>query len=344
MRLSSGTPEDLAVVKVRVGSLLDSDSPRLLGEDQDHVHALVGVEDRLPPIIVHRETMRVIDGMHRLHAARLRGDKEVDARFVDGDEASSFVLAVSTNIRHGLPLSLADRKAAASRIISSYPQWSDRRIAAVAGIAAKTVAAIRACPADGEQQLDTRVGRDGRARPVNGAERRAAAAKLMGDNPGASLREIAREAGISAETARDVRARLGRGDAPVPIRQDAAAARIGQSARGRPPAERPGGSRMPRSDGISLLQALLADPALRSKESGRSLLRMLAGWRVIEEHRRQLVEAVPAHRVASVADAARACARAWHDFADHLDQHGKTIAKGNPADRPASTPPSAARG
>lgn len=333
-----GDLDGLAVVKVRVGSLLDSDSPRLSGEDLGHVRALAGVEGPLPPIIVHRQTMRVIDGMHRLRAARSRGDKEVDARFFDGDEASSFVLAVQANILHGLPLSLADRKAAASRIISSYPQWSDRMIAAVSGVAARTVAAIRACPTGGGHQLDTphaRVGRDGRVRPVNSAERRSTAARLMADSPDASLREIAREAGISPETARDVRARLRRDDGPVPLRRDAAGEGVRRPARVRPLAQASGAS----PDGMPVLRALMADPALRLTDSGRSLLRMLASYRVLEEHGIQLTETIPAHRMASVADAARACARAWQDFADRVDQRRKVISKANWADRRPSGSP-----
>jgi hypothetical protein len=57
--------------------------------------------------------MRVIDGMYRLLAARMRGDSEIEARFFEGDDASSYVLAVKSNVEHGLPLSLADRKVAA---------------------------------------------------------------------------------------------------------------------------------------------------------------------------------------------------------------------------------------
>jgi hypothetical protein len=37
------------------------------------------------------------------------------------------VLAVQVNVTHGLPLSLADRKVAASRIIDCYPGWSNRQ-------------------------------------------------------------------------------------------------------------------------------------------------------------------------------------------------------------------------
>jgi hypothetical protein len=63
--------------------------------------------------------MRVIDGMHRLRAAQLRGDHGVEVKFFDGDADEAFIAAVRANITHGLPLTLADRKAAAQRILAA---------------------------------------------------------------------------------------------------------------------------------------------------------------------------------------------------------------------------------
>ncbi len=127
---------------VPVSALQDADSPRISGEDAEHVRRLAEVA-QWPPITVHRPSMRVIDGMHRLNAARLRGQGEIEVRFFDGTAPEAFVLAVRLNTRHGLPLSLSDRKAAADRILASHPQWSDRLVASVTGLAAKTVAEIR---------------------------------------------------------------------------------------------------------------------------------------------------------------------------------------------------------
>ncbi|MFI1416136.1 ParB/RepB/Spo0J family partition protein [Streptomyces sp. NPDC020707] len=121
----------------------------------------------LPPITVHRPMMRVIDGYHRLKAARLRGESRIVARFFDGDETAAFVLAVRLNVRHGLPLALADRKRAAERIVASDPQWSDRRVASVTGIASGTVGDIRKRVVRGPE--GRRLGRDGRVRPVDGS-------------------------------------------------------------------------------------------------------------------------------------------------------------------------------
>ncbi|MEV4258891.1 ParB N-terminal domain-containing protein, partial [Spirillospora sp. NPDC049652] len=128
---------------VAIGSLRPADSPRLRGEDREHVFRLVGVETPLPPILVHRPTMRVIDGMHRLRAAMLRGDTHIEAVYFDGTAAEAFARAVELNITHGLPLTIADRRAAAARILAAEPESSDRAVAARTGLSARTVAAVR---------------------------------------------------------------------------------------------------------------------------------------------------------------------------------------------------------
>ncbi|MEU8378582.1 ParB/RepB/Spo0J family partition protein, partial [Streptosporangium sp. NPDC048865] len=97
------------VETVPVRSLLSADTPRSMGEDLRHIRLLSSLETVLPPVIVHRSTMRVVDGMHRLRVAMLREDREIRVRFFDGDERDAFVIAVRENIAHGLPLSAADR-------------------------------------------------------------------------------------------------------------------------------------------------------------------------------------------------------------------------------------------
>ena len=95
---------------VEIGSLAPADSPRLAGEDGEHAARLAETPDELPPILVHRPTMRVIDGMHRLQAARLRGRETIETEFFDGSAEDAFIQAVTVNTRHGLPLTLADRR------------------------------------------------------------------------------------------------------------------------------------------------------------------------------------------------------------------------------------------
>jgi ParB-like chromosome segregation protein Spo0J len=321
-------PLQLHNARVRIDALRGSDSPRLQGEDLFHVRMLAEMEGGLPPIIVHRQTMRVVDGMHRLRAAQLRGLDHMDVRFVDGDAASCFVLGVEANVRHGLPLSLEDRKAAARRIVSSHPQWSDRRIASATGLAARTVASLRQpATGEGDQLAAVRVGRDGRARPVNGAERREVASRLLAENPKASLRAIAREAGVSPETVRNLRARLGRPRNPaVDSHHEGPQGRSDVSSRGHRPCRETRAATWDDSSsrsGGSALPILLADPAVRSTEVGRALLRLLHGSAAITQYRRRIPVIVPGYCVPLVAEAARECAQLWRELADYLDNCGE---------------------
>src|SRR4051794_21642932 len=100
--------EQAPVETIAIRSLRTARTPRLSGENPDHVRTLAETDGTLPPIIVHRPTMRVIDGMHRLRAAQWCDRDEIEVRFFDGSETEAFVLAVQSNIVHGLPLSVAD--------------------------------------------------------------------------------------------------------------------------------------------------------------------------------------------------------------------------------------------
>ncbi|MCX4745120.1 ParB N-terminal domain-containing protein [Kitasatospora sp. NBC_01287] len=155
-----------SVELVPVDTLHPADSPRLSGQDEDHVLLLAQCTTPLPPILVQRGSRRVVDGMHRWRAAQLRGDTEIEVVYLDGSDDEAFVRAVEANTRHGLPLSLGDRKAAAARILTTRPEWSDRAIAAMAGLSPKTVATVRRRATEEIPQLPARVGRDGKVRPL----------------------------------------------------------------------------------------------------------------------------------------------------------------------------------
>jgi len=288
------------VTKVPIALISDGASPRRSGPDLEHIRALAESDDPLPPILIQRSTMSVIDGMHRVLAAKMRGQEEIEARLIDGDQAICFVMAVSVNVKHGLPLSLDDRKAAAKRIIRFYPSWSDRKIASVSGLAARTVAGLRDHPSLEDNHPEGRIGRDGRARPVNAAERREIAAEIIGKRPDASLREIARHAGISPETARKIRRQLCNGTTVQQLHNSVSA---------------PAGSQPENADQSFALHALRRDPALRSKERGRLLLRMLSVLEVLEENADQILSDISLHDMRWVAEASRACSHAWERFA-----------------------------
>jgi hypothetical protein len=308
----------LPVERVPIESILVADSPRLAGESAEHAQLLAQSDETLPPIIVHRDSMRVIDGMHRLKAAELRNQREIDVRFFDGDEDEVFVLAVRANTKHGLPLTRADRTAAATRIIRSHPQWSDRMIAGITGLSPKTVGGTRRRLTEELPRLNTRLGHDGRVRPVDSAEGRRLTARFIIDNPDATLRQVAKGAGVSLSTARDVRNRIRRGDSPMLPKR-------GERADGPVPGEQRETvePQAPARDGFpgaaQILPILKRDPSIRYTDQGRLLLRLLdANTMLRPDQWAGLIDNVPPHCRRLVASAARECSEVWRQVAHQV--------------------------
>lgn len=290
------------VTLVPIAALRRTGSPRSNGLDTAHVRRLAEATGPLPPILVHRPTMQIIDGFHRVAVAIALLRDEIEAHLFDGPAESAFVLAVRANVSHGLPLSLTDRREAASRILDRHAQLSDRAIASSTGLSAKTVAGIRRARG-GQAHVPSRMGRDGRLRPLSTATGRHLAAELLTARPTASLREIATATGVSPGTVRDVRLRLARGESPVP-----AGRRM----------SRPTTTSAERVDVTALVSTMSRDPALRMTEAGRELLRWLHLHAVDISDSAKLVEAAPEHCVGQLVEIANRCSANWAAVASEL--------------------------
>ncbi len=297
-------------ISLPVAVLRTADSPRRDGEDSEHIRLLAAAQGPLPPITVHRATLRVIDGMHRLRAAQSRGSETIRATFFEGDEADAYVLGVRLNIQHGLPLSREDRIAAARRIMASHPDWSDRLIASATGLAASTVSGLRKRSTDNAEQSNRRLGHDGRVRPLSAAEGRRRAADIMAREPESSLRDVASRAGIALGTAKDVRDRLRRGQSPVP--DGSGPPGNAAVAVNRVPAE-------PARPDPSEPSRLLRDPTLRYTDQGRLLLRLIHAHPCDDQKWESMAGAVPTSQAKTVARLAREFAREWKRLADLLE-------------------------
>ena len=198
--VSAENPErEVALVGIDllVGAMI---SPRHGPPDAGHVRALREVVDLVPPILVHRQTMAVIDGAHRLAAARESGRTEIRVTFFDGDVLDAFVLAIQANSTHGRPLSIGERKGAARVLLEQGPDRSTRWIASVCGLAPSTVEVLR--PAT--RRAQRRIGQDGRSRPVEPRSLQAAITERIEAEPSASVRQIATDLGVSPATVRRV--------------------------------------------------------------------------------------------------------------------------------------------
>ncbi|WP_159394926.1 ParB/RepB/Spo0J family partition protein [Streptomyces sp. 2323.1] len=277
-----------------VDLLIAADTPRLNGVDLSHVHLLAQLGE-FRPLLVHRQSMCVIDGMHRLAAAKLLGWATIDVRFFAGSVEDAFVEAVRANSAHGLPLTLADRKAAATRILRAHPAWSDRMIAGLVGLSPKTVGVVRQRLTEDVPQSAARVGRDGRVRRMPAHTLPCEAAR----GPGGEMGQHCVPAAVAAESDRSAPA--------APAKRPHAASSIPDLRQ-----------EVDRERSQTTLAALIQDPSLRMTETGRFLLRLLELHLGRTQEWEQALANVPPHRAGSVADLAGECAKAWLDFQERV--------------------------
>jgi ParB-like chromosome segregation protein Spo0J len=311
------------------------------GLEQDHVAALMETASQWPPIVVWGDECLVVDGAHRVAAARRLGHRRIPAvRFV-GSADDAFVESVHRNVAHGLPLTVSDRKRAASRVLTSHRNWSDSRIGYVCGLSGKTVARLRrdGSPLELESATEVfhvhrRIGLDGKARPArrDGTQERIRLALL--DNPGATLRTIARAVGASPETVRTVRARLATDHTDVTASVATADASLDKSAsiariydrtvdrpgRAEPSRAEPSRAEPGRADGTSRVTRSDwdGDSALLTCDDGGEFAQWFALHNVDDEWHR-FVGVVPVGRIYNVVDEARRRAAAWNSFASLLE-------------------------
>jgi ParB-like chromosome segregation protein Spo0J len=310
-----GSAERLEVLPV--DQVREGEGVRSRGLDEGHVAALMETAGEWPPVVVWGEQNLVLDGAHRLTAARRLGQATIVAiRFI-GTPDEAYVESVSRNVQHGLPLSMVDRRRAATRVLAKHPDWSNRRIASVCGLSDKTVARMR--PARGQDdrqggvivEIERKVGKDGKARPTNSRALRDRIELALAKNPQASLRTIAAAAGASPETVRSVRARAADG---VP--------RLGASHRSALAAG-PGSW-----NGTKVVKSVAKlTPGHSCWEADQALLTCgdngeFAHWfgrNRIDDEWHAYVWSVPVGRIFEVVDEARRRAASWNSFATLLE-------------------------
>jgi ParB-like chromosome segregation protein Spo0J len=303
---------------------------RQSGTDAAHVQLLADAASagELPAILVQKDSLRIVDGMHRIEAAKLRGEENINARFVDCSDEEAFLLAVKANTLHGLPLSRADRIAGGKRILEWHADWSDRAVAAAAGLSAKTIAGLRRCSGGEVQDLDKRLGRDGKRRPVASIEGRKRAAEYLAARPDASVREVAREADVSLGTVHDVRSKLRRGLDPTLSRRRSSPDRAANGSvrdADRDWSSPRNNARLPirRQSNLTpswpvISPKLANDPAIKYTGDGREFYRWMSMRMMQPGEWKDFVDAVPPHWAEDISVVAESVSCAWRDFAAQL--------------------------
>ena len=298
------TPVEHRTFDLLIDSVTCGDSLRSNGLDPTQVALLAESDGYWPPILVWGEHNEVVDGAHRVAAARrLRHPTVVAVRFV-GTFEEARIEAVRRNTQHGLPLILEDRRRAARWILAQHPEWSDRRVAAVTGLSGKTIARVRidapSTVGDRDRKvigINHRVGVDGVARPVRSEEARARIMRALEKCPEGSLRKIAVVAGTSPETVRRVRATLHSANGAVD----------GSIIVEPPERERPRSS------------VWETDPAFATCDNDGRFTQWFSRTSVDYDECRRHASAIPFGRIYEVVDEARRRANAWHAFATSLE-------------------------
>jgi ParB-like chromosome segregation protein Spo0J len=283
------------VVWLETAALRSGPSLRAGGLDSGHVAALAEMDGRWPPIVVRGGDNVIVDGRHRVAAAGMLGRTTVAAVWFHGTDEDLYAEAVRRNVEHGLPLTIDERKGAAGRLLANHARWSDRRIAGICGLSARTVARLRTAGSDGagDGSSEIRVGRDGRLRSMRPESTRERILEAVKASPEASLRAIARAVGTSPETVRRVRQRAhNRSGQSI----DAAAERVAAKA-----------------DLVAV-----GDPALASRSDGHRFASWFKQTSAVVDWTRH-VEAMPLSRIYEVADEARRRADAWTHFAEAVE-------------------------
>jgi ParB-like chromosome segregation protein Spo0J len=306
------------VEEIRLSQLRMGEGVRTGGLDQEHVDLLMESVDSWPPIVVWGEGLVIVDGCHRVESARRLGRYTVAAVRFLGSPEEAFIEAVRRNVIHGLPLSVADRRRAARRVLVRNPEWSDRRIGSLCGLSDKSVGRLRRLVSGGIMAVDRRIGLDGRVRPVQPGEVRARVKEALADNPEGSLRAIAAVAGASPETVRSVRAGLHGAGTSSEDTEPLKASPRRETETMTLPVLSVLLQRQERTEVDRPSRDWLSDRALNACDDGARFVRWFASTNVMEEWR-NFAWNVPLGRVYEVEDEARRRAAAWASFASLLE-------------------------
>lgn len=180
-----------------------------LAEERIALFASLYLEDseqsdrQLPPVslIETREGELLLgDGFTRVEAARRAGLDAILAETRPGSMRDAILLSITENSDHGAPLTLAERKRAAERLLADaeWGQRSDRELGRTAGLDGQTIARIRgelAAATVRDQRLVERGGIRYKMRP----RAKVVARSSVGNKPDQRRRPVVTTSGPSAD-------------------------------------------------------------------------------------------------------------------------------------------------
>jgi hypothetical protein len=113
----------------------------------EHYRQILESDNDLDPVIVFHDgqTNWLSDGFHRIEAYKKADQTQIPTDVRHGTRRDAILYAIEANAKHGLCLSLAERKNAATTLLqdTEWSQWSDRKIGKICGINHETVRSLR---------------------------------------------------------------------------------------------------------------------------------------------------------------------------------------------------------
>ena len=136
-------------VQLRISDikLLTSLQIRLLNED--HVQSLMETPDNMEPIVVYDLTDKpydqpvLVSGHHRRQARLNLGQDQIWCERREGNFSEALIEAIVSNTKHGLPLTLEEKKSACRLYLTQFPEHADSRVSKSVSLSDKTVHNIR---------------------------------------------------------------------------------------------------------------------------------------------------------------------------------------------------------
>lgn len=123
--------------------------------------------ESLPPVVVAmiEDAPYLVDGLHRIEAAKKIGRTEIDAECFEGTRDDALRVALAANQKHGLRPTNADKRRAVGLGLATFGQMSDQALAELCGVTDRFVAKLRRAQGANSSPIE-RIGRDGKPHAV----------------------------------------------------------------------------------------------------------------------------------------------------------------------------------
>jgi len=104
----------------------------------EYVEAIQAGE-QFPPLIVEKNSKKILDGIHRFYAYRKTGVEEVEVEFREVNEKRLMLVAGMLNSRHGLPLSYSEKRYVAMETAKLDESITQVELAKSLGVSQQTI-------------------------------------------------------------------------------------------------------------------------------------------------------------------------------------------------------------